>query len=205
MKPDGEIPPIPATLVRFAQPPEALVEKAKSEIKYLIKAAEVKKVPPKAKAKRGRDQVKPLSGLDVDALLGSRPKKPRLVSRENAVPEFRQALDTAPDEAQIETAATQMGEVIRDLISESFGDSLYARAAEAIGVLRTEMINFEEPGMYNDFIRDLKTKLLAGELGGDRREMWWKIRTGKLGLIEAGQSEVSEVTSEEAKEFLKIK
>ncbi|KAM0334294.1 hypothetical protein ACHAQA_001317 [Verticillium albo-atrum] len=205
IKPEGDIEPIPPILVRYAEPPEDLLAKAKGEMKALIKAAEVKKVPPKAKNKRNRDAVKPLSGLDIDALLGSQPKRTRLVSRDNAVPEFKQAIAAAADIPTIEEATSQMGEVVRALVTDSFGDAEYNRAIEALGVMRTELINMEEPGMYNEFIRDFKTRLLAGEMGGDRREMWWRVRTGRLGLIDAAQSEVSEVTSEEATEFLKAK
>lgn len=50
------------------------------------------------------------------------------------------------------------------------------------------------------FVGDLKKRLLSGELGGDRREMWWKVRKARLGLIDAKESEVSEVTEGEAKE-----
>lgn len=66
--------------------------------------------------------------------------------------------------------------------------------------MRDEMIEIEEPAVYNDFVRDLKRKLLAGELGGDRRDMWEEVRKNRLGLVEKGQSESSEVGEEEAKE-----
>ena len=67
------------------------------------------------------------------------------------------------------------------------------------------MIDLEEPAIYNDFIRDLKQKLLTEKLGGDRREMWWEIRKAKLGLIEKRVSEQSNVLEEEAKVFLASK
>lgn len=66
--------------------------------------------------------------------------------------------------------------------------------------MRDEMIEIEEPAVYNGFIRGLKSKLLAGELGGDRREMWQEIRKNNLGLVEKRHSEGSEVGEEEAKE-----
>lgn len=66
--------------------------------------------------------------------------------------------------------------------------------------MRDEMIEIEEPAVYDGFVRELKRKLLAGELGGDRREMWEEIRKNRLGLVEKGHSESSEVGEEEAKE-----
>lgn len=79
---------------------------------------------------------------------------------------------------------------------------LYERALEELGVLRQEMVEMEEPGVWNEYLHSLKRKLLAGELGGDRREMWEKVRKGgaRLGLIEKKVSKVSEVSEEEAKE-----
>lgn len=64
--------------------------------------------------------------------------------------------------------------------------------------MRGEMIELEEPAVYNGFIRELKRKLLAGELGGDRREMWSEVRKNHLGLVEKRHLESSEVGEEEA-------
>ncbi|KAJ0321121.1 hypothetical protein COL5a_009451 [Colletotrichum fioriniae] len=208
VNPEGEIDPIPPILVRYAAPPEDLVEKSKSQIESLISAAQVKKVPPKAKGKRKFEAAKPLSGLDVDALLGttskSASKRPK-ITPENAIPDLKRALATAEDESEIRDAAKQMAAVVAQLVTDSFGDNNYARASENLSVLRRGLVELEEPGVYNDLIKDLKKKMLSGELGGDRREMWWRVRTSRLGLIDQGTSEVSNVKSEEADEFLKSK
>ena len=60
--------------------------------------------------------------------------------------------------------------------------------------------SYDEPTLYNEFLVQLKEKLLKEELGGDRRELWWLVRRSKLGLIDERQSEQSKVTEEEAKE-----
>ena len=175
------------------------MSKAKAEIKYLIDEAEVKKVPPKTQGKRGKkDVVKPLSGLDIDALLGeSRPRTS--ISPENSIPEFKQALASAADEEEVENAVKQMGDIIRKLIRDSFADLLYSRAAENLRVLREELIGLEMPDMYNKFITALKKSLLSGELNGERKDMWRKhIVAGHLTLISKEESEVSEVTEAEA-------
>jgi ATP-dependent DNA helicase 2 subunit 2 len=154
-------------------------------------------VPPKAKGKRKRETVKPISGLDVDALLGEKEEK---ISSDNAVPDFKRVLSSSDDVSDIEDAAKQMGEIVRAFITDSFGDSKYDRAIECIGVMREELMNLEEPGLYNTFVQDLKKKLLSGALGGDRRDFWFKIRYSKMGLIDQKQSEVSDVTAQEAEE-----
>lgn len=196
-------------------------------------------VPPKAKGKRERETVKPISGLDVDALLRSdAPKKAKpepssattrrkavgspgehgrkghspagtpsataaeealfRVEPDNAIPTFKRAMQNTSSTAEIESAAAQMGEIVTRLVADSLGDQNYAQACEDLSVLRDELIAFEEPGVYNTFIRDFKRRLLDGELGGDRRLMWREIRTMRLGLIDDRESEVSDVTADDA-------
>ena len=167
-------------------------------------------VPEKTKTKHDRGLTeKPSSGLDVDALLdeGIARKKKR-ISKENAIPEFKQTLrhrlNAANKDEEIEDAVKDMGQIVRSLIKESMGDKDYARAQEDIGVMREQCIEFEFPQLYNDFLRDLKKQISSGALGGDRREMWAKyIRwpgNGRLGLITNSQCEASDVKEDEAKE-----
>ncbi|KAH7272818.1 SPOC like C-terminal domain-containing protein [Fusarium solani] len=202
--PEKPIPDTPSILLRFASPPEDLIEKVQSKIDALVEVADVKKVAPKVKGKRGREAVKPISGLDVDALLGEEERKEE-IDPDNAVPEFKQMLAATEEVAQIEEAAKQMGAIITTFITESFGDAKYARAMECLGVMREELTNLEEPGLYNTFVRDMKKQLLSGDLGGDRRDFWFKVRWSRMGLIDKKQSEVSTVSSEEADEFYKSK
>ncbi|WAO88574.1 ATP-dependent DNA helicase II subunit 2 [Fusarium falciforme] len=202
--PEKPIPDTPSILLRFASPPEDLIEKVQSKIDTLVEVADVKKVPPKVKGKRGREAVKPISGLDVDALLGEEERKEE-IDPDNAVPEFKQMLAATEEVAQIEEAAKQMGAIITTFITESFGDAKYARAMECLGVMREELTNLEEPGLYNTFVRDMKKQLLAGDLGGDRRDFWFKVRWSRMGLIDKKQSEASTVSPEEADEFYKSK
>ena len=113
-------------------------------------------------------------------------------------------LDTAEDPNAISDAAKQLSSIIESQIKDSFGDRNYGQAVAELSVLRQELIELEEPEMYNEFMTGLKRKLLAEELGGDRLEMWWLVRKERLGLIEkggveSGKSARSKVTSEEAK------
>ncbi|PKK48560.1 hypothetical protein CI102_6263 [Trichoderma harzianum] len=199
--PERPIPEIPPVLLRFAAPPTELIETVQAKIDSLVQAADVKKVPPKAKGKRQREAVKPISGLDVDALLGE--EKKGSISPENAIPDFKRALNSSEEVEQIAEATKQMGAIVRSLITDSFGDSKYAQAMEGIGAMREELTNLEEPGLYNEFVRDLKKSLLSGALGGDRRDFWFKLRWAKQGLIDKKLLEVSTVTPEEADEFYK--
>ena len=121
------------------------------------------------------------------------------ISTENPIPEFRQLLDKAEDLDVVHDAVKQLSNIVEQQIKDSFSDLAYGRALEEINVLRSEMTELEEPGIYNDFLRALKEKLLSDELGGDRREMWGLIRKNHLGLVEKQSSKRSSVTEEEAK------
>lgn len=199
---DLEMPPPPPILTKFANPPQELLKAAQSQLTALRSAADVKKVPPKVKGrgKRSRgERDKPLSGLDIDALLGN-PKRVKIDSS-NLIPSFKNALAATDDLEAIQEAADAMGKEIRSLITNSVGDSGYGRALEALRVMRDEIIELEEPDMYNAFIRGLKSDIQEGKLGGNRREMWWKIRGSRYGLVDRKRSLISEVSEEEAADW----
>lgn len=194
-----EVPPPWESIVRFANPPERLLNQAQASLDALIQAGNVKKVPPRQKGrKRGREVDKPLSGLDVDELLGR--EKRTKISADNAIPEFKQLLATTEEIDALKGAMEQMSAIVQSFIKLSVGDSGYGRAVEMMRVMREEMTEYEESGLYNDFVRDLKRKIMNDELGVGRGEMWYKIRTTRLGLIDNIMEPNSEVTPEEAKE-----
>lgn len=93
-----------------------------------------------------------------------------------------------------------MAGIIEGLIKHSLGEANYDRVIEALGTMREELVDYEEPALYNHFLAALKGKILGEELGGDRKELWWLVRKSKLGLIDQATSEVSKVTEQEAKE-----
>lgn len=196
------LPDPPQILTKFSAPPSDLLERTENQLEALKRAADVKKVPPKAKGRgkrTGADREKPLSGLDVDELLGN-PKRIKIDSS-NLIPSFKQALAVTDDLDAIQEAADGIAAEIRTLISSSVGESGYGRALEAIRVMRDEITELEEPEIYNKFIRELKREILGGNLEGDRREMWWRIRGSRYGLIDRKRSFASDVSEEEAAEF----
>ncbi|CZR54384.1 related to ATP-dependent DNA helicase II, 80 kDa subunit (KU autoantigen protein P86) [Phialocephala subalpina] len=197
---DGDISEPAEILTKWSEPPTELVTINASKLESLIAAADVKKVPPKVKGKRNRREIiTPLSGLDVDALLkGNKPKK---ISKENAIAEFKQILEDAESDNAVLNAVNQMSDIIRDLIKGSTGDSDFDRAQENIKVLREEMVDYEFPGYYNNFFKDLRKRLMKGELGGRRQEFWVNLKKARLGLIDNTALPTSDVSPEEATEF----
>ncbi|KAK3047926.1 ATP-dependent DNA helicase yku80 [Extremus antarcticus] len=207
---DAEPPPPYEILTRYAHPPADLVKQSQKSLDKVIKAADVKKVPPKARGKRfgrkGREE-KPLSDLDVGALLASDPKRnTKRIDPRNAIPEFKQILNIGSDDVSaVQDAVKQLKNIMFEWIKHSVGDSGYGKAVEAIRVMREEMNDLDRPGPYNDAMQELKQKLLKEELGGERREMWFLVRRNKLGLLQQSDSSESEVTEEQAKLFLSAK
>lgn len=135
----------------------------------------------------------------MDALLNLEPARSK-ISTENAVPEFKQTLSRATNIEAIQDAVQQMAIIIESQITHSLAHSNYDRVVEALGTMREELVDYEEPTMYNDVIVSLKEKMLAEKLGGDRKELWWAIRKNKLGLIEKDEVDSSMVEDDEARE-----
>nr|ABW87766.1 ATP-dependent DNA helicase II [Cryphonectria parasitica] len=205
----GAVEPIPPVLLKYSRPPEKLLKRANPEIEALIEAADVKKAPEKLKGKRKGEsgqETRAISGFDAGAsILAAREKKKVKISKENAIPDFKQllrSLATVNTDEAIETAMKDMAQIVFSLIKESFGDRNYDQALENIGVMREQMVGLESPKLYNSFLEELKSKVNSKALGGDRRDMWAKIRwSGRLGLITRDQSETSDVTKEDAFNF----
>lgn len=207
--PDSEPPEARFIINKFSQPPDELVEKAKPALDRVMKIGEVKKVPPKARGKRwGRkDAPKPLSDLDVAALLAQDPKrKSSKIDPKNAVPEFKQIIENADSLEPVNDACKQLKYIIFDWIKHSMGASAYGRAVEGTRVMREEVLSLEHPEPFNHFMAELKQKVLDGELGGDRKEMWWLLRVNKLRPISKEEAPGSEYeTNEDAKRFMNPK
>lgn len=160
-------------------------------------------MPPKSLSKKqyrgNRKDEKPRSNLDVSALLTARHKESGYkISPENAIPEFKQVLAEADNIETVKNAFHQMSNIVQDMIKFSLGDNTYDRAVEAVSVMRQECVELEEPELFNDFAKTLKDNLLKDVLGGDRREMWWRLKKGRLGLIDKKSSEASNVSEEDA-------
>ena len=212
VQPDKGLPPIPEILIKYSKPPDEAIQKSQASLQKVIEAANIKKVPPKARSRRTRrDAPKPLSGLDVNALLSSKDQKRKRISPENAIPEFKQLVATAEFETAeegpdgLKAVFAQFSDIIKDYIRHSVGTSGYGKATECLNVLRDECLDCEQSEWFNDFMRGLKRDILGEELGGDRKEMWYQIRKNRIGLIQRKEQGASHVSEEEAKGFLSFK
>ncbi len=205
--PQADPPKIYDVLTRYSKPPDELVRAAHKPLQAVIEAGEVKRVPPKARGKRygkkGRED-KPLSELDIGALLAADPeRKSSRIDPNNAIPMFKQIMQDLDQEEIFEDAVKQLGRIICDYIRQSTGSSKYGEAVAAISVMREELLAHERPAKYNDFMKKLKSKMKAEELGGPRWDMWHEIRSARLGLIQEKEDPSSSVDEDEARTFMR--
>lgn len=129
--------------------------------------------------------------MDIESLLGKRQKT---IDPKNAIPDYVRLLSSAPDTSSFKETNDQFLAIIENHITTSLGDQNYERAVEELGVMRREMIEYEEPGMYNEIIDHLFVELENGKLNGDRKEMAYLIRRNRLGRIESNESDMPETS-----------
>ncbi|RMZ87463.1 hypothetical protein DV736_g5308, partial [Chaetothyriales sp. CBS 134916] len=205
--PQEPTPPKSRTFMAYSQPPENIQEAAQAAVDRVVKAAEVKKVPAKVKGRRTyRETEKPISGLDIESLFRKekgRDGEQTRISKNNAIPDFKQALAAPETDAAIKAAFEQMSAIVEEWVHSSFGEQNYERVIEGLGVMRSEAVELEMPDLYNGLLSALKDKVLHDQLGGNRRDFWAKARWKKgLGLIDSLETNgVSAVGRDEAVAF----
>jgi len=196
--PNEPLPQPYEVLSKYEGPPAELIEASRRHLDVVISTARVQKVPPKQKGKRKRENDRPLSNLDIDALLSS--TKRQKIDPSNAIPEFVQAVSTAGDVGRIREARRQLSKIIDDLV-DGGDETSVGKVIEMLRIMRREMIEIEEPEEYNSYVKQLKTKLESRR--GPTREVWYKMKVNRLGLIDKS-CEGSKVTPQEAQEVRRI-
>ena len=102
------------------------------------------------------------------------------------------------------TVFKEMEKVIKSMLSKSFADLSYNKVIDALRAYRSEAIEvvffqflltftkLDEPRHFNDYLKSLKEELLAGNLGGNRRDFWELLRKKRVGLIRFDESELDQ-------------
>ncbi|KAJ8609112.1 hypothetical protein MRB53_039311 [Persea americana] len=191
IKPSATVPSIPTPpsfhpapiLTKYSHPPAELLKAAQPSLAAVSSAASIKKVPPKAlsrkRARGSRPEDAPRSGLDVSALLSSRATaQAGKIDPSNAIPEFKQLVLAADDVAAVRSSVTQMGGIVENWVKSSTGDGNYARAIEAMRVMREECVEMEEPG-------DVQRVGAESQGQGAQRRAWRRSE----GVLVRGQGE----------------
>ncbi|XP_031552940.1 X-ray repair cross-complementing protein 5-like isoform X2 [Actinia tenebrosa] len=113
------------------------------------------------------------------------------------VADFKELI-SRKDVDQFDEAAKQMKDRIVQLIMDSFGDQFYPKAMDCVVALRQESIKAGEAEMFNDFLRDLKSKIFNQRGHG----FWLRLVKDHLTLINKDESPDSSLTKDDATKFL---
>ena len=135
---EADVPETYEILLKYSHPPVELVQQSRPALDKVMKAGVLRKVLAKAQGKRfgrkGREEEKPLSELDVGALLAQDPRrKTKRIDPKNAIPEFRQMVDSSragTDLTDMNEGVKQMKKIIFDWITNSVGDMNYMKVVE---------------------------------------------------------------------------
>lgn len=122
---------------------------------------------------------------------------------ENSIPDFKQLLEASVSSSEIHDLVSQMAKIIYQMAANTATRGSFDMVTANMRVLRSQMMDLEMPEMYNDFIRAFKQKLVAGELfenefASSKRELWFCVKSKRLGLIDTEVSEHSDISKEEA-------
>ena len=201
--PESLFPSPSAPLLKYSHPTAKVLEAISRPLIKVQDLFNVRAVPPKSQYKRtkeGDESVRPISGLDVDSLLkkgealseGAKrsrknsTKSSVVIGNRNPAEDFEKALD---DGIQVVEAFEQLGEVIRQLVTDSLADTSYETASDALQAMRSQAIIWNESNLYNSYMDAFKSDLLADKLGGPRRDLWGKIVDLHIGLVSQTEAE----------------
>lgn len=95
-------------------------------------------------------------------------------------------------------AVEQMCGVIKQLVTESFGDQRYNLALECLQVLRATSAKENESEAFNNFMHQLKKECDPANPKARRRDFWQLLKDNRISLITKGEAEDSDVTAEES-------
>jgi len=97
----------------------------------------------------------------------------------------------------VNEAIDGMKKVILQLVNESILDQLYQKSIDSILALRRGCIQENETSQFNQFLKDMRKSFQ-----GKRKDDFWSlIKDNGITLISSDESEDSEVSPKEAREF----
>ena len=174
------------------------------EIKDTFNLEKQKEVEEKPEKVYWREILKKEKGLTVEEETALKAKnkddEPRInkISKEHPISDFRDMLSNRTEDL-VDAAVKQMQVRIVEMVRNSIKDSGFEKALECLRVLREGCINEEEHILFNNFMGKLKMDFYQDK---NFEIFLAKIRTNKVTLITNKESSRSEVTEEQAREFL---
>ncbi|EFA77444.1 ATP-dependent DNA helicase [Heterostelium album PN500] len=222
LHPESQLPKLDPIISKYINPDEAIMENAQDAIKNfqilfpLTKTTNFKSEP-KYRWQDGmlveQQQEIRLDSYVTDDTNSSKKRKAddladysldKLVSGYvnevgsiNPVQNFKDML-ARRDIDLVDKAISLMKQRIVQLVNDSLKDQFYQKALECVVALRRGSIKESESLVFNQFLRELRDYYESKK----RDDFWQLIVTNQIGLITNDESDDSEITEKESKEFL---
>ncbi|KAF2282667.1 hypothetical protein GH714_043777 [Hevea brasiliensis] len=209
-QPDAAVPPLDRTLKKITEPDPQLFSESKSVIEALCKSFEVKENPKLKKSTRRLLQEKP-SGSDDEGGYGDTSNALAIKSDESQllakadkigdltpVQDFEAMMSRRDNPDWVAKAIKDMENKICNMVENCKGGDNYCKALECLVALRKGCILEQEPKQFNDFLHHLFRLCQEKKLGN----FWEFLASKELTLISTSEAIDSEVTEDEAKNFL---
>ena len=203
LHPGRVLPPLRDFAAEIMSQPKDLEEKAKpvlEKISKLFKTEVISKKRGKLTGEEvfgnftmkgeGSEAKRPKSDLS----LSSGPKVDK-VGTVNPSDDFKNMLENG---MPFPSVLVQLEEVIFKFIAENYDEMLLSKAIKALKTYRETSLKEKNVRHYNQFMQDLKQTVKTM----NRNKVWDAVLEHNLGLISTTEEFNSNITSEEAKEFL---
>ncbi|KJE95979.1 hypothetical protein CAOG_006357 [Capsaspora owczarzaki ATCC 30864] len=229
LHPDDDIPPLDPLIEKYVNPSQDIFARAQAELDRVRQAFPLQVIERKEKdeaVKLWNEADAPVLNVDPVDLLGGASHAAKKVKLENPdgnagpvtldslssgqvmevgsidpIKDFRTMVSSKTRDL-VSTAVAQMKKRIIQLITESFGSNLFQKAFDCLKVLRIECVRSDESAQFNDFMGLLKQTTSNKHHNPQHYEFWQLIVKAKITLISSDEAYDSEVTPEQAQQFL---
>jgi len=205
---DADVPPVDDAVKSIIEPDPELI--AKNELDRFCSQFQLKMNPKKDKASKKFWRDKPSlseeaagkeagddvqDGISFDSLAA---RKTEQIGSLTPVQDFEAMLARRDSDEWVPKAIREMKKLITDLLDSSYKGNTYHKAMDCLVALRNGCVQQEEPIEFNNFMREL-----GNNCQGKRLNDFWELIVSKnFSLINKNEAADSDVTEEEAKEFL---
>lgn len=205
---DADVPPVDDAIKSIIEPDPELI--AENELDKFCSQFQLKINPKKDKASKRFWRDKPSlseeaagkdagddgqNGVSFDSLAA---RKTEQIGSSTPVQDFEAMLARRDSDEWVPKAIREMKKLITDLLDSSYKGNTYHKAMDCLVALRNGCVQQEEPMEFNNFMRGL-----GNNCQGKRLNDFWELIVSKnVSLINKNEAADSDVTEDEAKNFL---
>ncbi|KAL5564347.1 hypothetical protein UlMin_027511 [Ulmus minor] len=210
-QPDASVPPLDDTLKKITEPDPELLSQNKGVVEEFHKSFELKENPKMKKSTRRLLREKPSKSPEGEdhALISVQSANPNSNEHTSAakvenigdltpIQDFEAMISRRDSPEWVDKAIKDLSNKIYDLVEDSYEGDNYPKALEYLIALRKGCVVEQEPKQFNEFLRRL-CKFCQEKNLNSFCEL---LASKELTLIPKTEAADSEVTEDEAKDFL---